>query len=457
MSRSALRLAALASSAVPGLDPVSVVGVPVRPGDRHEVAFVTDSLDREWVVRVARTAAAGALLEDVGTLLPLLARRLEVAVPVIRGVSAGSAGRAVVHARVPGVPLDFAALPPAAALTADVGRTLAHIHDIDRAVFEEAGRPTYDAETHRKRLLSELDRASTSGHVPPGLLARWEHRLEDVSRWRFAPTPVHGSYAGSHVLAGFADQDDAGSGRVLGVVGWEQARVGDPADDFAELVGRTDRTALDTVLEAYTQSRTEPPDPNLPARARLAAEMSLVHRLLAALSAGETRLVEHASARLQELDERIREAEELARAERLEAERAAMRERHRARLEAAAQPSVQGVEVAAAGRRPEDEATQPFAPPSARLEPEPGGLRQADAALDPPGDASLGEAPHLAERSPAGAPAATASPSPTGPSPSSPDRVRPDEDGDAVDDRHEGASHFVTLQRRGPRGPGPDA
>ncbi|HET8595859.1 MAG TPA: phosphotransferase [Intrasporangium sp.] len=373
MSRSALRLAALASSAVPGLDPVSVEGAPVQLGDPYEFAFVTDSQDRRWVVKAARTAAAGALLEDVSSLTALLAPRLEVAVPIVRGVAALKAGRAVVHPRVPGQAVDFAALPPGATLTAEVGRTLAQIHNLQLLVFEEAGRPSYDAETHRKRMLSELDRASSTGHVPAGLLARWEHRLEDISLWRFAPTPVHGAFTGSHVLAGFDDDEDAGSGRVCGVIGWEEARLGDPADDLAELVARASRAALDTVLEAYVQTRIERPDGNLVRRARLAAEMSLVHALLRALSAGETELVEHLSAQLRELDEWVQEAERRAEARRRRAEEAARRERELAQAAAAAAAASSqtpgredggGQPLPRPGGASADEATQPFAGPA---------------------------------------------------------------------------------------------
>lgn len=368
MSRSALRLAALASSAVPGLDPVSVESIPVRLGAPYEFAFVTDSQDRQWVVKAARSAASGALLEDVSTLMTLLARRLDVQIPLVRGVAALKSGRAVVHPRVPGQSLDFAQLPPAAALTAEVGRTLAHIHNLELLVFEEAGRPSYDAETHRKRMLSELDRASATGHVPTGLLSRWEHRLEDVSLWRFAPTPVHGAFTGSHVLASFEDEQDASSGRVRGVIGWEEARVGDPADDLAELVARAHPGALDTVLEAYVQSRIERPDTNLVRRARLAAEMSLVHGLLRALSAGETQLVEQLSADLRHLDERVQEAERRAEARRLRAEREARRERELAQAAAASTPSTTRPDgfsqTATAGSGTSvDEATQPFAGP----------------------------------------------------------------------------------------------
>ena len=105
-------------------------------------------------------------------------------------------------------------------------------------LYEEAGLPSYDADTYRTRRLSELDRAAATGHVPTGLLARWEAALEDVSLWRFAPTPTHGDLAGEQVLAVFEDDEDASTGRVRAFTGWEDAKVADPADDFAALVDR---------------------------------------------------------------------------------------------------------------------------------------------------------------------------------------------------------------------------
>ncbi|EWT00306.1 aminoglycoside phosphotransferase [Intrasporangium oryzae NRRL B-24470] len=303
MTRSPLVLAALASAAVPGLDPVSVEGVRVHEGDLYELAHVQDSQDRRWVVRAPRTQAAGAMLEDVASLNSLLDRRLDVAVPVVRGLAVVPEGRAAVYPHLAGLPLDFAALPPGD-LAAEVGRVLAHIHNIEHVLFDEAGRPVYDAESHRRRQLSELDRAAGTGHVPTSLLTRWEQVIEDVSLWRFAPTPVHGSFTGAHVLASF-DDDDASAGHVRAVLAWEESRIGDPADDFSELSALASGEALADVLEAYTQSRVEPPDPHLARRARLAAELTPVRMLLRAHASGERRLLDAAADELRRLDERL--------------------------------------------------------------------------------------------------------------------------------------------------------
>lgn len=308
MTRSPLFLAALASSAVPGLDPVTVEGVASEPGDLFEIAYVQDSQDRRWVVKAPCTQAAGAMLDDISTLSGLLGRRLEVAMPMVRGFAPVPEGRAAVYLRVPGRPLDLAGLEPGP-LAAEVGRTLAHIHNVEHLLFEEAGRPAYDAEAHRRRRLSELDRAAATGHVPTGLLTRWEHALEDVSLWRFAPTPVHGTFTGQNILASFDDDDDSSSGHVRGVLAWEESRVGDPADDFAELASVAPPRTVDAVLEAYAASRIERPDVHLVRRARLAAEMTPLRGLLHALASGQLDVVERTADDLRRLDARV-EAED---------------------------------------------------------------------------------------------------------------------------------------------------
>ena len=310
MTRSPLFLAALASAAAPGLDPVSVEGVRTRAGGAFDLAFLTDHQDRRWVVKAPLTQASGAELEAVVALGPLLGRRLDLAMPMVRGQVPVPEGRAIVYLRLPGRPVDFAALPPGD-LASGIGRALAHIHNLDLGLFEEAGRPVYDAEAHRRRQLSELDRAAATGHVPTNLLTRWEQRLEDISLWRFAPTAVHGSFTGEHVLVSFRDEDRADAGEVRGVLGWEQSRIGDPADDFADLVGSAAAESLDMVLSAYAQSRVERPDGNLLARARLAAEMTPMRVLLRALASAARDVVDHAAESLRALDERVAVEDEL--------------------------------------------------------------------------------------------------------------------------------------------------
>jgi hypothetical protein len=237
------------------------------------------------------------------SLLGLLSRRLPFSVPAPKGfVNLSEGGRAVVYPFIVGRPLQFAHLPPGPGIAAELGRALAALHNIDLALCDEAGLTSYDPDTYRTRRLSDLDRAASTGHVPARLLARWERLLEDVSLWRFAPTPTHGDLNGDEVLAVFNDEGDATSGRIRGLTGWQNAKVADPADDFATLVTQTTPPAFDSVLEAYAHARVDRPDKHLERRARLAGELKLVTELLTAVGARRQGDIEACAERLRRLD-----------------------------------------------------------------------------------------------------------------------------------------------------------
>jgi aminoglycoside phosphotransferase (APT) family kinase protein len=306
VDRSPAFLAALASAAVPGLDPVSVEALPSAPEQSFDVAFVQDTEHRRWVVRVPRTEVAGAEMDRTVVLLSLLGRRLPFAVPSPRGfVALAEGGRAAVYPYLPGHNLDFAELPPGPGVAAELGRAIAVLHNTDPAVFEEAGLPSYDADEYRTRRLAELDRAAESGRVPTALLSRWESALEDVSLWRFAATPTHGDLTGDEVLAVFTDESDASTGRIRAMTGWEDAKVADPADDFAALVADAPPDAVETVLEAYAHTRVERPDANLLVRARLVAELGLLGALMRSLDRRDVGAVEVLTTQLRRLDDAV--------------------------------------------------------------------------------------------------------------------------------------------------------
>jgi aminoglycoside phosphotransferase (APT) family kinase protein len=288
---------------VPGLDPATVKGVVRHPGHQFDVAFIEDTQHRRWVVRAPTSAAAGAQMDVSVSLLGLLARRLPFSVPTPKGfVTLNGGGRAMVYPYIAGRPLNFAQLPAGPGIAAELGRALAALHNVDLSVCDEAGLTSYDPDTYRTRRLSDLDRAAATGHVPTGLLSRWERSLEEVSLWRFAPTPTHGDLTGNEVLAVFDDDGDAATGRVRGLTGWENAKVADPADDFATLVTQASLPAFDTVLEAYAHARVDRPDLHLERRARLAGELRLVSELLTAVGSGNKHRIEACAGRLRKLD-----------------------------------------------------------------------------------------------------------------------------------------------------------
>jgi hypothetical protein len=237
------------------------------------------------------------------SLLGLLSRRLPFAVPTPQGfVALGDGSRAVVYPFIAGRPLDFARLPGGPGIAAQLGRALAALHNLDLALCEEAGLPSYDPDSYRTRRLADLDRAAATGRVPNGLLSRWEKSLEDVTLWRFAPTATHGDLTGDEVLAVFSDESDASTGRIRGLTGWEDTKVADPADDFATLVTQASPSAFDSVLEAYADALVDRPDKHLERRARLAGELKLVSELLTAVGAENLTGIADCSERLRQLD-----------------------------------------------------------------------------------------------------------------------------------------------------------
>lgn len=301
--RSDLALAALATAAVPGMRPVQVAGI--RTGEEtplHQSALVEDVTGRKWLVRAPLGAAAGAELERNDDLIRQLGRHLPFKVPAAAGYAdLGPDGRAAVYPYVEGQGLSLRHLPVGPGLTNAVGRALAAIHNMPRELFEEHAVPVFDAAEFRARKLTELDRAAETGHVPNGLLARWEQALDADVMWQFATVPTHGSLDGSSFLVVFSE-DDAASGRVVGISGWERAQVADPAEDFARLVQQSHPHAVDAVFESYSMARGARPDGYLLNRARLASEMRLLGGLVAALGADDQVFVRTRADQLRKLD-----------------------------------------------------------------------------------------------------------------------------------------------------------
>lgn len=295
--RSLPNLAALACAAVKGLEPVTVQGHPQHDPD-VDAAQVEDSIGRLWVVRAPRTAAAGARLEAESRLVEVLFGWVSFAVPRIAGsASLPEGGRALVHRAVPGQALDAATLASSPTIASALGRALATVHDLPTRLVADAGMPVYEAEEYRQRRLAELDRAAGTGHVPSSLLGRWEHALEEAGAWRFVPAVVHGDLDGETVRID--------GGQLAGLVDWGQARVGDPADDFAWLANAVEQETFDAVLATYTLRRRTNPDADLTRRARLAGEFTLVRWLLHGTSTNDSAIVDDAVAMLTTLDESL--------------------------------------------------------------------------------------------------------------------------------------------------------
>jgi macrolide phosphotransferase len=296
-ARSPLALAALASAAIRGLEPVHA-RILEAAADDVDVALVEDNLKRHWVVRAPRNAAAGVRMDQEDQLISQLMSWLPFGLPQVEGSAVlRSGGRAVVHRQLKGHPVRPPELVHRPGLAAAYGRAVAAIHDLPVRLVEEAGLPVYTADEYRFRRLAEVDRAAATGQVPTRLLTRWEKAVEEVGAWRFVPCCVHGDLAGENVLVE--------GETVTGVVEWSETRVADPADDLAWLAIGATEPALDGVLAAYTAARREPPDAGLRRRARLSGEFALARWLMHGVGIDDRAIVDDAVQMLADLDATI--------------------------------------------------------------------------------------------------------------------------------------------------------
>ena len=200
-------------------------------------AVVVDGEGQRWRVRSPRTPEAGIRLETelqvLAGLTPAVRAGLPFRTPSVAGAVRLEGLRTFVYQDMPGRPVtldELARLGEPA--VQDVGRVLAAIHTLPSDVVDHADLPSYTAEQIRQRHLHALDQAATSGRVPPLLLRRWEEAMEEEALWRFTPVPVHGDLHEDNLLLE--------RGRVVGVTGWTDLHVGDPAG-----LGITDLSAPD--------------------------------------------------------------------------------------------------------------------------------------------------------------------------------------------------------------------
>nr|NLD39987.1 phosphotransferase [Actinomycetales bacterium] len=312
MAQISLQLAALATSAVRGLDVVAT-----RPPQRSTPDFLycglLDARGRHWVVQAARHPAASTALDSE---LPILSQ-LDIAVredrlgfDVVRpeGTAEVPNGhRMVVYRELPGRALEMSSLRAGPGPTAELGRAIAEIHELPPALFDSAHAPVYDADSYRRRRLAEVDDAARTSKVPPILLARWERALEDVALWHFTTVPVHGDLAAENV--------QMSNGAVASIVNWSNAHVGDPAEDLAWLYAAAPEDALDTLDEAYALGRSMRPDEHLGSRAILYSELAVARWLLHGVRLGDQEVIADAEVMLHSLARQVADSGPIGRTE----------------------------------------------------------------------------------------------------------------------------------------------
>lgn len=286
MARIHLTLAALATSAVGGLDIVASQSFGSAGGDMDS-ALLTGRDGRHWLIRVPRsTAAAEEQAADLAALRALSAgvrARLPFAVSTLAGQTQVDGVRAVVLEFVYGAKVRLATMSPT--LAASLGAAIAAIHALPPTVATDAGLRAQSSVDTRRAAVAIVDRAAATGRVPASLLGRWEDAIQDDTLWQFEPTVINGSLGSDSILSA----DEA----VSGILGWHGMRVGDPAVDLQWIVGSGSAEVADAALDAYLGARGGV-DRQVRRRATLHAELEVARWLLHGVDTGSAEIVDDA-------------------------------------------------------------------------------------------------------------------------------------------------------------------
>ncbi|MFZ4894134.1 phosphotransferase [Plantibacter sp. Mn2098] len=278
MARSHLTLAALATSAVAGLELSHSASHTTGGEGNFDSARLRAGDGREYLIRVpASQQAETEQSADIIALRSLtngIRSRLPFDAPAYVGQTPLDGTRAVVFEFVDGFPLDAATLGHDEVLDDSVGRAIAAIHSLPTAFVAEAGLPVLTAEDLRSDARRIVTRATQTRLLPTAVRERWQRAVDDPALWHFQPTVIHGSLAADRILVTTRD----GRTVVSGVIEWGSLRVGDPALDLHWIasLGESGEQTISTYASACSRN----PDGLVSVRARLYGELEIARWLL---------------------------------------------------------------------------------------------------------------------------------------------------------------------------------
>ena len=237
----------LATAASAGLSLVAETATLDTMGLDFVVLHARDEAGTRWIVRTPRRPDVIAAARREARVLGCARAALPVAVPDWRVHT----DALIAYPRLEGTPvvtLDTGApvwniIDPAApseAFLTSLGEALAAMQAVDAT-----GAVPVDAIDELRRNLAATIEATRDALEPPAsLVARWQRWLADDASWPAHVALAHGDLHPGHLLL----HDD---GRIAGILDWTEARVTDPAVDFAMVHMCFGRAALDAVLRVF--------------------------------------------------------------------------------------------------------------------------------------------------------------------------------------------------------------
>ncbi len=300
MARSHLTLAALATSAVAGLEVSGTRSYSLGGAGEFDSALLSGRDGQTRIIRVP--ASQGAETEQSADLVALRAlttgirSRLPFDVPTYLGQTPVGGTRAVVYDFLPGHHIDVGEVPPGDGLAGSIGHAIAAIHTLPTNFVGEAGLPVLSATECHTSTTSLIESAAATGLLPSALRDRWRDAAADNSLWQFQPTVINGALTAESFLV----EDES----VTAVLGWSALRVGDPARDLHWLLAMSP-DATSGALGAYASTRQVATDRQFTQRAMLYAELEVARWLLHGREVRNQSIVDDAVEMLDGLVDRV--------------------------------------------------------------------------------------------------------------------------------------------------------
>jgi macrolide phosphotransferase len=223
----------------PELDTSGADFVVLQGEDAEGVAWIVRAPRRPDVL--SRANAEHAILDQVRSRVRFLVPEWRIfspeviAYPRLSGEPAAVVGES-------GYVWRFDETQPPATFLDSLAESLAQLHAIDpqnalgfRVRTQTEIRATYAEQMERARVVLK---------IPDTIWQRWHTWLEDQASWPPHAAVVHGDLHPGHVLLDAAF-------RVVGILDWTEAHVGDPATDFALFYATLGEGTLQTLLEKY--------------------------------------------------------------------------------------------------------------------------------------------------------------------------------------------------------------
>ena len=214
-------------------------------------------------------------------LLPMLAEALQVEVPKYDVIARDRPDGPVLfvgYDKIQGQQLDQDSSPVQAQrrqLARDIGELLSALHGIPTDGPAAANLAPVTADDWRRQYQAMFVRAQRDVFPLLGAEARraesafWHEFLDDDDNFSFAPALIHADLSPQNVIC------DCEQGRVVGVIDWEDAQIGDPAMDITGTLDEMGEAFANDVLEHYDGNT----DHRLPKRARYYARVVPYHHI----------------------------------------------------------------------------------------------------------------------------------------------------------------------------------